>query len=433
VLLKIRGSILLSNTLANYALLIWLSLVSVVVVPLYTRVLDPIQWGLVSYILSLQLFIHLFELGLSQVIPKWIGGNSDDISQVKVWYINIVKFSYLMAGMLLITIQLLSGYLAELWFNVPDDQLFNFELAVRFFGVQLAFQLMNSVSIGYYNGVQKQLYANKIVALFLTLKHFLALLAVMFIKPTCLSYVLAFLMISSFELFYNKYKIYKFLAKVKINETVRFKQVVNELLPVSYGVLIGLLLTQTDKFIIGRAIPVEDFGLYVIVANICLAMLQLQSPIIRALLPKMALSYERYRVFPVEDLRLSLLGSLVVLIPVWIFFVAYGLEIISFLSNDHPKSVQGWKLLMLFSSAILIQSLHTCIYQAAIVTNKGRFIWRVNAFALVCVVFYLALKIDALTMYDGAVIWLISSLVQLVLMSLIMRRILVKVFNALEE
>ena len=66
------------NILANYAGHMWIALIGLVFLPLYTRILGMEAFGLVGLMLSLQAVLQLFDFGIGGTVNRELSRRAHD-------------------------------------------------------------------------------------------------------------------------------------------------------------------------------------------------------------------------------------------------------------------------------------------------------------------------------------------------------------------
>jgi len=381
-------------------------------VPFYLKNLGSDQWGVAAICVAAQSFFMMLDAGLSQLMPRDIAradGNPELLNSTFAIYrrtYNSIAIIGFIAG------QVSTGWIIRNWINDGNGVPQNTELALRLTFTQFLFQFSNNINIGYWNGMQQQVYANLRQTAFVTCKHLMAVTAVLIFPSNALSYAASFALIAIVEYYLNRSAIVQKLPILRANK-ISLESVLLIYKDAGYvmvGVLVGILTLQLDRVVLSRALTVEIFGVYVIVLNLALAFLQLQYPIMRALMPKMAT--EKDSTIP------PILLVTVLFLCVAPCFVAAAIApwILDFWVGNVEVTEFGGDALRLILISVGINGIYQLIYQKMLIMKSGRYIVGVNLTALAVVSFvllYLPLKIGA-TPLLGGVAWLASAIVQLI-------------------
>ncbi len=297
------------------------------------------------------------------------------------------------------------------WINGGNGVPENTELALRLMFTQFLFQFSNNVNMGYWNGTQQQAYANLRQMTFVTCKHGMAVISVLIFPLNVLSYAASFSLIAMIEYYLNRSAITRKLPTQERSQITldSVLLIYKEAGYIIVGVLIGILALQLDRIVLSRVLTVEIFGIYVIVLNLALAFLQLQYPIMRALLPKMTVAND-------SSIPKILLSAVLFLCVVPCFIAAaIAPWILDTWVGSADVTEMGSDALRLILISVGINGIYQLIYQKMLIVKSGRYIMGVNLAVLIVVCFvllYLPLEIGA-TPFLGGVAWLASAIVQL--------------------
>lgn len=400
------------NVVTNYFSVIWIGGLSLGLVPFYLKNLGSDQWGVAAICIAAQSFFMMLDAGLSQLMPRDIaraGGNPEILNSTFAIYrrtYNSIAIIGFIAG------QISTEWIIRNWINGGNGVPENTEFALRLMFTQFLFQFSNNINIGYWNGMQQQSYANLRQTVFVTCKHLMAVASVLIFPSNVLSYAASFTLVAIIEYYSNRCAIARKLPILKINK-ISLESVLLIYKDAGYvmaGVLVGILTLQLDRVVLSRALTVEIFGIYVIVLNMALAFLQLQYPIMRALMPKMAVA---------KDSSISKIVLFVVLfLCVAPCFVAAAIApwILDVWVDNVEVTELGGDALRLILISVGINGIYQLIYQKMLIMGSGRYIVGVNlaSLAVVSVVLlYLPLKIGT-TPFLGGVAWLAGAIVQLI-------------------
>lgn len=408
---RLRASRLAQNVLSNYLTVVWMGGLSLALIPIYVGYLGPTQWGVVAVCMALQALWGLLDAGLSQIMPRDIARNTVS-TQAHVY--RVYARAYALLGLTGFVIgQAAMPWIVAHWFNQGAGMDASAELALRLVLVQFVFQLANSANVGYWSGREQQTLANLRQCLFGTLKHVGALTMVLIWRADALAYLAPFAIVSAIEWWMNRRTILADIrSSARQSVTVAdLRGLAREAGVLVIGVLVGMLVSQVDRIVLSRAVAIESFGHYVIVANLGLAFMQLQYPLMRAFLPsvvrgEVAGDAASYR-------RLGLWVVMACVAPSLIAAAAAPWLLKIWLGNTVAAEI-GVNPLRLILVAVAINAVYHIIYQRFVVRGKGRLIVYINTLSLVvaaplCLHFAQSFGITA-----GGVAWLAISTVQLI-------------------
>lgn len=412
LLRRVFASQLGQNILTNYLTVVWMGGLSIVLIPLYLKRLGPNQWGVVAICMAIQGFLGLLDAGLGQIMPRDIARVAGDrIAEARVF--RVFSRAYVSLGLVgLVLGQASVPWLIEHWFNQGQGVGDGAGLALRLVLVQFLFQFANNAHMGYWNGLQAQKLANLRQCLFGTAKHTGALALVYMWRADAIAYLLPFALISALEWWTNRHTVCGRLGNLANGKTsvADFKVLARETGVLALGVLIGMLVSQIDRIVLSRSVDSASFGRYVIVANLGLAFMQLQYPLMRAFFPRIVrVDASGSHVFQWQQwlgvLALCVLPcGLVALLAPWLLQVWIG----------SPQMVaEGSAPLRLILGAVAINAVYHLIYQRILARGQGRLVVLINLVALVFVTPLAMLAAWEYGIIAGGLAWLLGAVIQL--------------------
>lgn len=401
------------NIFTNYLAVIWMGGLSILLIPLYLRVLGVQQWGVVAICMSLQAFFNLLDAGLSQIMPRDVARVAHHPAErFKVYVVYQRAYLGLALGGFIIG-QLAVPWLVDHWFSGGKTFTSQDSWAFHLVLLQFFFQFSNNANIGYWNGMQSQTTANIRQCGFGTLKHLGALGLVYFWSPDAIAYLIPFAVMTAFEFLSNRSSISASLKDCQIEQIrwVDYKKLGHEAGLLFVGVLIGMLASQMDRIVLSKYVDVAAFGIYVIVANLGLAVMQLQHPLIKAFLPRITQDLDRkntssFKYLIVGITLLCILPCLILaLLAPWILRVWIG---------DPEVIKQGALPLSLLFCAVAFNALYQLIYQRLLIGGHGMLIAKINGLILLISLPLLLIFVIPLGISAGGYYWLLMSCMQFI-------------------
>ncbi|MBT0962312.1 lipopolysaccharide biosynthesis protein [Denitromonas iodatirespirans] len=411
---QILRSQLGQNILTNYAATVWLGGLSILLIPLYLRLLGPAQWGVVAICMVIQGVLTLLDAGLGQVMLRDVARSAREPTEVALVFRVFARAYWVLGAIGFVVGQLAVPWLTETWFNqgqgVPDGA----DIALRLVLVQFFFQFANGAHGGYWNGVQAQKLANMRQCGFATVKHAGALLLIFVWQPAAIAYLASFAVVSIVECVFNALTIRSELRdapRVRLSRE-RFLRLGRETSVLAAGVLIGMSVSQIDRVVLSRVVSVEDFGRYAIVASLGLAFLQLQYPLMRAFFPRVV--HEDATGGSGSFRKLG--AGILVLCVLPCFAVALAAPwVLALWLNDSPVAAAGVAPLRLILCAVAINAVYHLLYQRILARGHGKAVVLINLAALIVTVPVTVFMANAHGILGGGVAWLTSASIQLAL------------------
>lgn len=198
------------------------------------------------------------------------------------------------------------------------------------------------------------------------------------------------------------------LADVDVS-VADFRVLAREAGVLALGVLIGMLVSQMDRIVLSRTVDVASFGRYVIVANLGLAFMQLQYPLIRAFFPRIVRADAHG-----DAVSLWRLGGGVFVMCVLpcLLVVAMTPWLLQFWLEDPQMVADGTLPLRLILGAVAVNAMYQLIYQRILSLGYSRLVVVINVLVLVIVAPLAIVIAPKYGVVTGGVIWMFASLVQ---------------------
>ncbi len=412
------ASLTARNAASSFLALAWLSLLSMLTIPIYIRLLGVSEWGLVAACASLQILSNFIDAGFSQIVPRWAAQEAQHPVRLRQ-HVALFRRLYIGLGLAMLgVLQASAAYLAHQWFQVPVERADALELAIRIVSFQFLFQFINNLHIGVWHGLQRQVLANARACGFGTLKHAAALLALLVGTQQAWVYALAFASVACIEVCVNALSLQRMLG----NETSRADEgklalapLLKEVSVLSGGILVGLLVSQLDRIILSRTVDVASFGVYTVVATLSLAFLQLQAPVTRAFFPLIVRDIQCYgRVSAAYMKKMLVWTAFTCTLPVLIACI-FAPQILTLWLRDPIVVNIGTAPLRLLLLAVALNSLYGCIYQLFIAAGKSRLVLQLNLASLFMASIVIGSHGESGGILLGGAIWLANTSTQLLL------------------
>lgn len=409
------------NIMFNYLSVLWVGVLTLSLIPWYTRLLDAQQWGLVAVCMSLQAVMTLLDTGLSQIMPRDVARVAHDgAARAKIFHLFARTYTAL-ACLGFVVGQLGAPFIVEYWLQTEKSQIAGATAALRVVLVLFLFQFINNASTGYWNGTQEQVKVSLRQCFFSTAKHAFALILIMNWEASAMAYIAAFASISAFECLNNRYSVHRRLVNSgMLNLSLGdFKRLGREVSVMALGVLIGMFISQLDRILLSGAVDMASFGRYVVVSSLGLAFMQLQAPLVRAFLPKIASSDASLITQGINQLGAAILVMCV--LPCAVAAVAAP-WILNLWIGDARIVEQGTLPLRLILVAVALNALYQVLYQQMLLKGMASVILKINLLILVIITPAAVWAVNQHGIAGGGMTWLAISALQLTLGYVFLKR-----------
>jgi O-antigen/teichoic acid export membrane protein len=416
---RLRQSVSMQNAISSIVSLVWLGGISIFTIPIYISIVGIDEWGLIAACASLQILSNFIDAGFSQIVPRWAAKESGSAYGLRK-YLGIFRSIYMvLASFLFLSLQIAAPYLASHWFQVSEIKASDLEAGIRIVSIQLFFQFLNSLNIGFWHGLQMQVNANIRVCIFGTLKHAITIIILITMSQKAWAYTLCFALVALIEFVVNYASLSKMLTVSsiqKLNLKLDVYPIVKEVSLLSAGVLIGLFMSQLDRMVLSRSVDLTSYGIYTILISLALAVLQLQSPVTRAFFPILVQDLQNGGGALRSIMRKMIVGTVAICTLPALAAVVFAPQILTVWINDGSVVAAGVWPLRLLLTAVALNSIYGCIYVIILALGRSDKILKINLGALCIVIIMVAL----VQPYNsglalGGYIWICTSCAQLIL------------------
>lgn len=262
------------NVLANGAGRVWSSLMSFAFVPLYIRFLGMEAYGLIGFFISLLAVFFVFDMGFSTSITR-------ELARVDVQVdarhhardmVRTLELIYWATGISLGTaLVLLAPWIAQHGLNSRQLPLPQVTASIRLMGLVAVFRWPVPLYSGGLMGLHRQVTLNVVTSVIATLQGGGAVLVLALIAPTIEAFFLWQLVVSALQIVLLRTLVWRAL-QVPSHSPSFSAPVLRSILGFSAGVscitILSVVLTQFDKFLVGKYLPLEALGYYALAGSI---------------------------------------------------------------------------------------------------------------------------------------------------------------------
>ena len=335
---RTQTHIIQRNAAANFVGRSFNALMSLVFVPIYIRLLGAEAYGLVGFMVSLQMILSLLEMGLSTTTTKELARLSgldhhqserdmaDLMRTLELVYLVIALF----AGFIIL---IGSKPLAAMWFNPQVLSVGEIRHVIIIMGWLIAARMPFSLYSGALMGLQKQVLLNSIIVVLVVIKHLGAVFVLIFISSDIMVFFIWNLIAEALQTAVGGFIFWKNLKTPSYKPGFKVEQI-KRIWRFAAGMsLIGatnVMLSQADKLFVSKMFSLEIFGYYSAVWTLAGALFFLTYPLVTALFPRFAQlfgkgdKHELVRLYRQSSRVLS-----AIMLPFGITFLFFSEQIIS--------------------------------------------------------------------------------------------------------
>jgi len=250
---------------ANVVGKLWSGVVSLAFVPVYVNVLGIEAYGLVALFTTLRSLFVVLDLGLTTTLNRELArGRAAPPRDARDLVRTLETVYWGLALLIVLTCAALSRWIARDWVQAHTMSAARIEAVVRLMGVVIAFEWLLSFYAGGLMGMHRQVLYNAWYAALTTLRYAGVLLVLWYVSPS----IEAFFAWQAGVGLLGAALVGRLLwAALPRGEAARFRvEILRSVWHFAAGMsavsLTGLLLSQLDRIILARLIPLSEFGYY---------------------------------------------------------------------------------------------------------------------------------------------------------------------------
>ena len=288
------------NILVNYASQIYVTLVGIVILPMYLAHMGAEAYGLVGFFTLLQAWFNLLDMGLTPTVARetarFRAGTTDAQSYRKLLralQIIFIVIAILGAGIILS----FNSFIARQWLNVENLPIVDVEVALKLIAVSVALRWISGLYRGCVSGAEQWIWMGNFNILIATLRFVGALLVLILIGSSLLIFFSYQLFIAIVELVVVATKAHSLFPvmsdKKSLGWTVKtlfspIAPVLKFSLSIAFTSSVWILITQLDKLILSKMLTLSDYGYFTLAVLAAGGVLITSGPISSTLMPRMA-------------------------------------------------------------------------------------------------------------------------------------------------
>lgn len=280
------------NIIANYCGAIAVVAGPLLAMPYYLSILGASQFGLISFVILVQMILGLLDAGLSQALVREVtirfnplAAQQRSAADLLYGFERIYWLFALIAGLVL---AVFSKLIAEQWLNLNNLPIYLGQQAVIGAAVIFMVQFPGSVYKSLLLGSQSQVSLNSITFISAVARHVGSVLLVMHYSML-MAYLVWHVAVGLLETALRA----RFAWQLVQIQRKELHWNIQELLPawrltaaMLGATLLGAITVQIDKIALSRMASIEQFGYYTVASIVAGGVLQLIYPVVQAALPR---------------------------------------------------------------------------------------------------------------------------------------------------
>ena len=350
------------NILASYASQIYVTLVGILILPLYLKYMGAEAYGLVGFFTMLQAWFNLLDMGLTPTVARetarFRGGATDALSYRRLLRaLQLIFFAVALLGGGAMFV--FSGLIADGWLKVQTLPLAQVQLALQLMAVGVALRWMSGLYRGCISGSERLVWLGGFNAFVATLRFVGVLPVLIWVGHSPAVFFTYQLLVAVIELAGLAAKAYVLFPAVPQGQQLGWspaslfapiKPVLKFSLTIAFTSSVWVMVTQTDKLVLSKLLPLADYGYFTLAVLAASGVMLISGPISGALLPRMArLQAEGNEAGLISLYRKATQMVAVIAIPACMLLVFFSEQVLWAWTDDAHAAARAAPVLRLYA------------------------------------------------------------------------------------
>ena len=420
------------NVIASYLGQGWAAVMGVLFVPLYAKVLGPETFGLIGVFTILQAWMTLLDMGLTPTLNREMArmnGGARTVDSIRDLLRSLECVYLVLAIVMIAAAWWLAGPLAGGWLKVERLPLPSVVEAIRIMGFVLAARWLEQVYRGALQGLQDQVWLNAMQAVTATLRWGGAYLVIVLGVPSILVFFAwqgAVSVLTCTLLIYRTYRVLpagKRRGRFDVRVLLDIRHFAGGMF---FGALLSFALTQSDKLVVSKLLPLEQLGYYMIASTAASGLLQLVIPMSTAVYPRLTEHVSRNDTAGLADVYLNSCAWMAAIVaPPALLLTFFAHPVLVLWTGDLKMAAAVAPILSMLALGTLGNALMNLPYMLQLAHGWTSLSIKANVVAVLINVPLILLAVPYFGAVGGAYVWVaLNAAYILIVAPLVYRRVL---------
>ncbi|MEX8499565.1 oligosaccharide flippase family protein [Leptothrix ochracea] len=287
------------NVLASYASQIYVTLIGIVIVPVYIQFMGAEAYGLIGFYAMLQAWFLLLDMGLaptmSRETARFAGGAMDALQLRQL--LRALEGVFYAVGLLgALALMVGADAIAARWLKVEHLPLDQVRLAIELMAAIIGLRWVAGLYRGAIGGFEQQVWLGQLNAAMATAR-FVLVLPVFYLWGTTpahfFGYQLAVAGVETAVLAVKTYRLMPALPSSVSGSRVGWswaplRGVLKFSLSIAFTSAVWVFVTQTDKLVLSKLLPLGEYAYFTLAVLVAGGVSIVSGPISTALLPRLS-------------------------------------------------------------------------------------------------------------------------------------------------
>ncbi len=388
---------------------------SLIFIPLYIKFMGIEAYGLIGIFISLMVLFTILDMGLSSTLSRELARLSatPESEQESRDLVRTLELVYWAVGILIgLALVMLAPLIAQHWIQTQGIPVKTAQQAITIMGLIAAVQWPVALYDGGLVGLQQQVLLNIVRMITATVQHGGAVLALWLISPTVITYFTWQIFVGMMQVALLAYLLWKLLPKTHKKSTFQ-KSLLKKNWRFATGMMsisiMAIILTQADKIILSRLLPLALFGYYTLAFNLANSLSLLVNPVFSALFPKLSqlIVEENNERLVSEYYHKGCQVVSIIILPAASILALFSYQILLLWVRDPIIASNSYILLSLLAVGSSLNALMTIPFTLQLAYGWTKLSFLKNVIAVIVLVPLMIWLISLYGAIGAAVVWII--------------------------
>ncbi|NML15080.1 lipopolysaccharide biosynthesis protein [Azohydromonas caseinilytica] len=284
------------NVIASYASQIYVTVIGIVIVPLYIRYMGVEAYGLVGFYAMLQAWFQLLDMGLSPTMARetarHAGGAVDGLTLRRLLRA-LEAFFLAIAAVGVLALVLGADWVASRWLNAQQLSTEQVRVAIQLMAGIVGLRWMAALYRSALGGFEQQVWLGALNASSATARFVLVIPVLMFVGTTPAHFFGHQLLVALVETALLARRTYRLLPPLPVGTPVGLhwhplRERLHFSLSLAFTSAVWVGVTQSDKLLLSKLLPLSEYAHFSLAVLFASAVSILSGPLSSALLPRLS-------------------------------------------------------------------------------------------------------------------------------------------------
>jgi O-antigen/teichoic acid export membrane protein len=284
------------NILANYASQFYVTLISIVMVPMYIKYMGAETYGLVGFFAMLQAWFTLLDMGLTPTVARETARHQGGAMSALEYRRLVRALEGIFIAVALVggaALLLASDYISQHWLKASVLLSSEVASAVKLMAIIIALRWICGLYRGVISGSQRMVWLSGFNAAVASARFVGVMPLLMYVGATPTHFFSFQLGVAFVELVFLCSYAYRLLPSSSVEPSPAWgwaplRPVIKFSLSIAFTSSVWVLVTQTDKLILSKLLPLAEYGYFTLAVLMASGVMLLSGPVSSAIMPRMA-------------------------------------------------------------------------------------------------------------------------------------------------